>query len=468
MYEKLAHAFGTEVGMGTSECFAPRLIGEAMTYAGLPLYPDYENTRMIVSWGRQPAFSGATQLHSIFDAKERGAKLVVIDPLHFHLGAKADLFIRIEPGTDLALALAVLYVIVEKDLWDHEFVDKYTNDPGLEKLSAHLFGNNKDGVKYSPEWAETISGVPSLTIRQFAKELAVTKGVSILCGHGLEGRINVTQTSRAIALIRVITGNIDAPGGDLFTTMSPKLNAEFTLNKLVNPEEQVPPFVELMNVPQYVPAGCNYPLLYMVHACLPTPDLMVQMNKGEIKAAIFMGGNPMVMFPNTKQVKETFGKLDFFAVIDPYISETAQELADIVLPAASYLERTEPEWFKWDRWYPYLRLRRKVASVGEALPDWEICAKLGQKLGFEEYFPNEDIAYYTDLILKPRELRMNNWRKLISGLYSAIYSMKNINRLDLVFRAERHMCIQRYSTIWAMNLFLSIRKVRKITVQHLN
>jgi anaerobic selenocysteine-containing dehydrogenase len=139
----------------------------------------------------------------------------------------------------------------------------------------------------------------------------------------------------------------------------------------------------------------------MVHAVLPTPDVMDQMNRGEINAAIMMGGNPLVMFPDTKETKETFAKLDFFAVIDPYISETAQELADIVLPAASYLEKTEPEYFKWDRWYPYLRLRRKVATVGESLPDWQICAKLGKKLGFEAYFPNEDIAYYTDLFLKP-------------------------------------------------------------------
>ncbi|MDY0096111.1 MAG: molybdopterin-dependent oxidoreductase [Candidatus Vecturithrix sp.] len=401
MYERLAHAFGTEVGMGTSECFAPRLIGQAMTYAGMPLYPDYEHANMIICWGRQPAFSGATQMHSIFDAKERGAKLVVIDPLHFHIGAKADDFIRIEPGTDLALALAILHVIVKKNLWDHEFVNKYTNDPGLEKLREHLFGGNKDNVEYSPEWAEPITGIPSSKIKEFAEEIAHTKGICFVTGHGLEGRINVTQTARAIAILRLVTGNIDAPGGDVFTPMSPKLNAQFTLNKLVNPDEKYPEFVELMSVPQYNPPGCTYPLLFAVHACLPTPDLMNQMRNGEIKAAIFMGGNPMVMFPNTTKVKETFRELEFFAVIDPYLSETAIELADIVLPAASYLERTEPEWFKWDRWYPYLRMRRKVATVGEALPDWQICAKLGKKLGFDEYFPNEDVAYYTDLILEP-------------------------------------------------------------------
>lgn len=416
MYERLAHALGTEVGMGGSECFVPRLIGEAMTYGGMPLYPDYEHANMIVCWGRQPAFSGATLMHSIFDAKDRGAKLVVIDPLRFHMAAKADQFIRIEPGTDLALALAILYVIVEEDLWDHDFVNNYTNDPGLEKLRAHLYGGNKNQIAYTPYWAEKITGVPAETIRKFARDLANTKGVCILCGHGLEGRVNVTQTSRAIAIIRLVTGNLDAPGGDLFTNMSPKLNPKFTLNHLVFPESQDPPYVELLSVPQYNPPGCNYPLLYMLHGLLPTPDVMNQIDEGKIKAAIMMGANPLVMLPNAKKTKEILNKLDFIVVIDPYINETAKQLADIVLPAASYLERTEPEWFKWDRWYPYVRLRRKVVTVGEALPDWQICVKLGQKLGFKEYFPNEDIAYYTNLLLEPSGITYEDLEKAENGI----------------------------------------------------
>lgn len=416
MYERLAHAFGTEAAMGTSECFAPRLIGQAMTYGGMPLYPDYEHANMIVCWGRQPTFSGATLMHSIFDAKERGAKLVVIDPLHFHMGAKADLFLRIEPGTDLALALAVLYVIVENDLWDHDFVNKYTNDPNLNKLREHLYGGNRDKIKYTPEWAEKITSIPAKSIREFAIDIAKTKGVCILTGHGIEGRINVSQTARAIAIIRTVIGNLDTVGGDLFTTMSPKLNAEFTLNKIVNPDEEYPSFVELMNVPKYNPPGCTYPLLYAVHACLPTPDVMRQMKNDEINACIFLGANPLVMFPNTTETKNVLEKLDFIVVVDPYISETAKELADIVLPAAMYLEKTEPEYFKWDRWYPYVRLRKKVAEVGESLPDWQICAKLGHALGFEEYFPNEDIEYYTDIFLEPsgitfKQLNANRWIK---------------------------------------------------------
>ena len=401
MFIRLAHAFGTEVGMGCSECFVPRAIGEAVTYGGMPLYPDYENSNMIVLWGRQPAFSGATQMHMIFDARDRGAKLVAIDPLRFHMSAKADQFIRIEPGTDLALALAIIYTIVEEDLWDHNFVNKYSNDPDLLRLRDHVFGGNADGAAYTPEWAEKITGIPAGTIRTLARELATTKGVSILCGHGLEGRVSIAQTARAIAIIKVITGNIDAPGGDLFTSFTPKLNRKFCLNELVVPECKEDPAYVFIAAAPYNPPGCHYPLLYHAFSILPTPDLMDQMKRGEIKSAILMGGNPLVMGPGEDDVRETFGKLDFFVVIDPYMSETARELADVVLPAATWLERTEPEWFGYDRWYPYSRLRKKVTTVGEALPDWQIAARLGQKLGLEEYFPTDDIKYYVDLLFEP-------------------------------------------------------------------
>jgi anaerobic selenocysteine-containing dehydrogenase len=138
-----------------------------------------------------------------------------------------------------------------------------------------------------------------------------------------------------------------------------------------------------------------------MQGCIPTPDALEMIEKGKVKAGIMQGTNPLVMLANTNVVKKILSKLEFVVVVDPYISETAKQLADIVLPAASYLERAEPIYFQYDRWYPYIRLRRKVATFGEALPDWLISVKLGQALGFYEYFPNEDIEYYTNLFLEP-------------------------------------------------------------------
>ncbi len=149
--QRLTHAFGTECSMGGSECFIPRVVGEVTTYADMLATGDYANADLIILWGKQNTFSCAPQTKLIFDARERGAKLVVVDPLRFHMGARADQFYQIEPGTDMAMMLAMLYVIVEKDLWDHDFVDKYTNDPGLTALAAHLRGENPLGVAFTPE-----------------------------------------------------------------------------------------------------------------------------------------------------------------------------------------------------------------------------------------------------------------------------------------------------------------------------
>ena len=123
MTQRLAHCVGTEVGMGASECFVPRAITEGMTYGGMPSFGDIIHADLVIYWGQQPAFSKAPMLGKILDARDRGAKLVVIDPLHFHLAACADQFIQVEPGTDLALALAMLYVVVNEGLWDREFVE---------------------------------------------------------------------------------------------------------------------------------------------------------------------------------------------------------------------------------------------------------------------------------------------------------------------------------------------------------
>ncbi len=414
MYQRLAHSFGTDTAWGTSECFVPRLIGQAMTYGGMPLYPDYENANMIVLWGRQPTNSSPTCTHFIFDAQERGAKLVSIDPLRNFMSAKADEYIRIEPGTDLALALAMIYVIIEDDLWDKEIVNQYSNDPGLEKLREHVNGGNSDGIAYTPEWASGITGIPAKTIRDLARDLAKTRGVCIVTGHGLEGRINVTQTARAIAILRVITANIDAPGGDVMTDMSPKLNAKFTLNNLVNPEEKSPEFIRLMNVPAYNPPESTWPLNFAMQGCIPTPDAMRMIDEGKTKAGIIQSSNPAVMLGNAPAAMETINKLEFIVVVDPYISKTARDVADIVLPAAIYLERTEPTFFQYERWMPYMRLRRQCTSYYEALPDWLICIRLAHALGLGEYFPTEDVEYWTNLLLEPsgityEDIASNQW-----------------------------------------------------------
>lgn len=400
MTQRLAHCVGTEVGMGASECFVPRAVAEALTYAGMPSHCDYDNADLLIFWGKQPAFSCAPSLRAIYDARDRGAKLVCIDPLQFHLGATADQFIQVEPGTDLALMLAMIYVIVERGLWDAAFVDAYTNDPGLVRLAARVRGENAQGTAYTPQWAEGICGVPARIIEDFAIEYATTPRAGIVPGHGLEGRVNVTQTSRALAVLRAITGHLDRIGCDVFSPKSPDRNPYFTLiDRVIDDFEPAGP-VKMFSVPPYNPPDSSWPLLFSGQGLLPTPDVLRCMHEGKTKVALFQGANPMVTQPQPNVTRAALENVDYLAVLDPYLSETAQ-LADLVLPAATYLERTEPEWFKADRWLPILTLRRKAVQVGEARPDTQVMIDLGRALGFTEEFPETDIGWYIDEDLKP-------------------------------------------------------------------
>ena len=417
MTQRLAHCVGTEVGMGASECFVPRAIMEGMTYGGMPS-SDYDNADLLIFWGKQPAFSVVPSLRMIYDARDRGAKIVCIDPLHFHLAATADQVLQPEPGTDLALMLAMLYVIVERGLWDAAFVDSYTNDPGLKRLSAHLRGDNENSVAYTPQWAEQISGVPAAQIEALAVEYATTPRAGIVSGHGLEGRVNVAQTTRALCILRAITGHLDRAGCDVFSPKSPDRNPDFTLISRVVPGFEPKGPVKMFHVPPYCPEECKWPLLFGGQGLMPTPDVYRMMHEGKTKVAVFQGANIMVTQPQPAVTRAAMAKVGFIAVIDPYLCETA-ELADLVLPAATYLERTEPEWFKSDVWLPILTYRQKCVTVGEALPDTQIMIRLGRALGFTEEFPTEDIRYYIDLDLQPSGITAAQLEESPSGVVFA-------------------------------------------------
>jgi len=443
---RLTHAFGTEPCMGSSECFVPRVLGEALTNGGFAMHHDFPKTDLIILWGYNPTFCTPTQQHFIFDAKERGARLIVIDPIRFHIGAKADLFVYIEPGTDLALALAMMYVIVEEGLWNQEFVNEWTNDPNLKELKKHLNGCNRDGIVYSPEWAESITGISKKIITDLAREYAKTKRACMLTGHGLEGRINVTQTGRATAILKSITGHLDAEGCDVLVPSGPPRNPKFFLNEImVGKTLEEKPVVNFY-IPPYPVKGVNYPLLMMCVGQVPTPDALRWIDEGHAKAAFIQGGNPLVMAPQPEEIRKTFDKLSFLVVVDPYISETAQ-MADIVLPAATYLERTEISWWKFEWYLPFLYLRQKVAQIGEARSEIQITIDLARKLGLEEYFPTDDPVYYMDEILRPTGITVAELQKHPEGIpYGTIsyqkYKTEGINlpegKVNIISRILEH------------------------------
>jgi anaerobic selenocysteine-containing dehydrogenase len=174
---------------------------------------DFERASLIMVWGANPVYSAGPlgNLRRILNAKERGAKLVVIKPEMQPDAAKADIWVPIRPGTDGALALAMLHVIINENLYDADFVSKWCY--GFDKLVPHI-------QKYSPEWAEPITGLPANQIREIARLYATTKPACILAGNGFDQTVDSNNAVRAVAMLMAMTGNLDRPGGNVVSTGS--------------------------------------------------------------------------------------------------------------------------------------------------------------------------------------------------------------------------------------------------------
>ena len=175
----------------------------SLTYTlGTAPQPDIPRSKLILVWGKQPVYSGSIRgnLKALLDARERGARIIAIKPSMEPDVALADLRIPIRPGTDAALALAMPYVIVGENLYDRAFVEQWTF--GFDKLAEHI-------RKYSPEWAEPITGLPARQIGELARTYATTRPARIDHGNGLGHAPSSNQAVRAIAILMAITGNLD-------------------------------------------------------------------------------------------------------------------------------------------------------------------------------------------------------------------------------------------------------------------
>ncbi len=189
------------------------------------LYQDFENTDLIVIWGTNPPTdSPPDKMKKVLAAKKRGAKVLVIDQMRSQAAKLADEWIGIRPGTDGALALSMMHVIVNEELYDAEFVRDWTT--GFEELRDYV-------QQFSPQKVEGITRVPSETIVRLARSLSGARGASLLMYTGLEYSNCGVQSIRAVLCLWAITGNLDVPGGLVFRPRSP---AKFPCIRLEQPK----------------------------------------------------------------------------------------------------------------------------------------------------------------------------------------------------------------------------------------
>ncbi len=254
--------------------------------------------------------------------QRRGLKTIVLDPRFTNTAAKADRWYAINPGTDLAFVLALTYVVINEELYDKEFVTKH--GVGFEDYKKHILSK-----KYTPEWAEKITGIPASEIYKTAREFMAAEHPIYYQGRRSVFAKNDFQLRRAMAIFQALSGNLDKKGGIIYG------------KKLELPKEEV-------NAPMYAQVKERFDTEGIAIPSQKTGSWIVFRNmvlEGKapypIRAMFIRKHNPMSGVPNTKKTEEFLKKMDLNVVIDILPSDTAM-YADVILPEASYLERTSP------------------------------------------------------------------------------------------------------------------------------
>lgn len=356
---------------GRYTCETPDDMSNGVTFGDLITYefgPDYAHSKCIVFWGSNPNVGTPAQTREVYRAMREGARIIVIDPRPTPMAKRADLWLRIRPGTDAALALAMLNVIIKEELYDKEFVVKWC--VGFDKLKRHV-------RQYPPQRAAKITGLSKEDIVTTARMYATTRPgcVYVRLGAGAQ-QITSTQTSRAIAILVAICGNVDVPGGNLlyYRTFRDQLFWHiYDMGRGI----KGPAAVEERRI-----GAKEYPLMHKEAIC-DMPGIIRAMEDGQVRALWCLADNLIVAEMDNKRIWELMkDKLEFVFVSDFFMTPTA-ELADIVLPAAFC---TEVDTIVAAFMYPsnYITASRKVVEpLGECKDDRETAIEIAKQMGVD-------------------------------------------------------------------------------------
>ena len=313
----------------------------------------FKHSNYIIIWGCNSVSTNLHHWHIVRDAQKRGAKVVVIDPYKSRTAKEADWHIAPKPGTDGALAMAMMHTLIEEDLIDHDYVENYT--VGYENLAERAKAR-------SPEWAEDITGVPAEAIRVLAREFATTQPAAIRLGVALERNYGGGQAIRAIACLPALVGAWRHVGG----------------GALQFPVWEHPYKFDVISRPDLIPEGTP-----VVNAIQIGRALTGEMDlKTPIKSMMCWNANPVTQAAETDKIVAGLEREDLFMVsAEHFLSDTAS-YADIVLPASMGAEM-EDMVLSWG--HLYLTYNEKcVDSPGEAISNNEIFRQLAARMGYTE------------------------------------------------------------------------------------
>jgi formate dehydrogenase major subunit len=318
--------------------------------------------------------SNTTETHPVIGSKIRqairhhGARLIVAEPRKIDLARDAEIFLQIKPGTNVALINGMMHVILEEGLQDQAYIDERTEN--FAELKKALAG-------FTPEKAAEICGVEAEDIRRAARLYAQAAKASIYYAMGITQHSAGTEHVMAISNLALLCGNIGKEGAGV-NPLRGQNNVQGACDMGALPN--VFPGYQRVDVPETVEKFEKaWGAKLSGQAGLTLPEILDAAESGKIKFLYIMGENPMVSDPDLNHVRKALSSVDFLVVQDIFLTETA-EFADVVLPAASAVEK-DGTFTNTER--RVQRVRKAVEPVGEAKPDWVIITELMNRLGFE-------------------------------------------------------------------------------------
>jgi anaerobic selenocysteine-containing dehydrogenase len=366
LLRRFANLYGAQWWTGTMICWGLGAYGLGLTGAlEVNTKEDMSaHSALIVLWGANVASQPNTARHVAL-ARKRGTRVITIDIRHTEAAAQSDETFVITPGTDAALALAMMHVIIGEGLYDRDFVDRHT--VGFAALAAHV-------AAHSPAWAAPITGIAAARIVALAREYAATKPAMIVIGgSSMHKGANGWQGGRAVGCLPALTGNLGIPGGGFGPRHGASTHGQRLSDSLLALDRR-PPGPDIPN---------------------QMPRITEAMRDRRLRVMLLFGTNMLSSFADAEAVGAGLAKQDLVVSYDLFFNDTARRYADVVLPATAWLEELG---CKSTNTHLYL-MPKIVDPPGEAKPLPFVLRELARRLGLADFWPWETEAGPLDAIL---------------------------------------------------------------------
>jgi len=393
----LLKAYGSSniVAPSYAQCRGPREVGFAATFGsgvGSPEPTDIRDTKCLVLIGSHLGENmHNSQVQEMSDAIDKGTTIITVDPRLSTVASKSKHWLPIKPSTDMALLLAWMHVLIYEEIYDKEYVEKYTF--GFEQLKNHV-------KNMTPEWAYGITTIKPDVIRKTAREMANAAPATIIHpGRHVTWYGDDSQRSRAIAILNALVGSWGRRGGFYF-------KESMKLPSYPHPAYPKPKWSWKDTHDGKYPLAGLAVANTLIEASIPSED-----NKHQIHGWLVTGTNLPLTMPDKPTLAKAMQALDFMVVVDTMPMEITG-WADVILPECTYLERYDAIRTSPNR-EPYLALRMPAAEpLGDSKPAWWMAKQLGEKLGLSEYFDYEDYTEVLDWQLQKVGSSLDEMKKI--------------------------------------------------------